>query len=372
MRSIATLALLTMLSAAAAEQGSGHAETVLINCFGPVTFLRFSPDGRELERACGVAFQGPKVVALFDTRNYTKAREFPVGLRMAAYSPDGARIATAETEDGARLWDATLPGKRWYPRSSRPSPLPGYPAEIYLLDPLRVLEPPNREPGKHVLFVEFSPDGRHLAATLRDGHVKVWATSSWNLEADLTSAQSAVHAAAFSPDSQYLVIGDVDGVLREWSLASKTEVKTLRTGRGPIAGIAFAPDGKTLVTAHQTSGTRQSGKREPPTSSATGDAVLIWNVETWTAVAKQGFGSAAVNGTLLALGSDHIELLDSRSLKEIDTVSLRPATLAERNGAAPKQPIAMSIVALAFSPDGGTLAAGCNDGTVHLVKIAVE
>src|ERR1700722_469137 len=102
MRSLVALSLIALLSPAGAGPRNGSDETVLQRCHGPVTFLRFSPDGRNLARVCGVAFRGPKVATMFDTRNYSSTRTFSNGLRVVAFSPDGARVATAETEDGAR------------------------------------------------------------------------------------------------------------------------------------------------------------------------------------------------------------------------------------------------------------------------------
>lgn len=374
MKSTVTLALLALLSPGAVGQTPNLSETVIVSCFAPVTFLRFSPDGRELVRVCGVAFRGPKMAVLFDTGNYNKARTFPNGLRVVAYNPSGTRMATAETEDGARVWDSTLPGTGFHPRHpwSGPRPIPaGVLAEKYVMEtPLHVLEAPSRDPGVHVFWTEFSPDGQHLITTHRNGHVKVWGTSSWNLEADIALAQSEVHTAAFAPDGNSLVIGDLDGVLHQWSFPSKAEVKTMRTELGAVAGVAFAADGKTLVSSHQTAGKWNGGRWEPPASSA-GTGVMIWNTATWTAVTRQGFGSAAFSqdGKTLALGGDHVELIDPRSQQLIRTIALRPATLGEMNGFSPKQPIPMSVVTLAFSPDGGTLAAGCQDGTVRLVKL---
>jgi WD40 repeat protein len=248
---------------------------------------------------------------------------------MVAYSPDGSRIATAEGRDGARVWDAALQGKP-VPLGLPDGKLPdaksipaGFPLELRQLDtPLQVLQAPSRDTGVRVFWAEFSPDGKRLVTTHANGHVTVWNTSSWKLEADLALTHHEVRAATFSPDGNSLVAGDVEGELHRWDLASEAEGKTTRTTLGAVAGVTFSPDGKTLVTTHQ---------------SASGSGVMIWNTDTWTAVTRQGFGSAAFSqdGKMLALGGDGIELIDPRSQKEIRRIELPRMTLAKRS-AGPK------------------------------------
>ena len=365
MKSIVTLALLALLSSASPGQTSGSA-TVIKDGYGSAYFLRFSPDGRELARVC---LFGPAM--LFDTRSFNKARTFPVGLRMVAYNPDGTRITTAEGTDGARVWDSALQGKPIPKLNRLPNGKP-IPNELVVnvreLDsPLQVLQAPSRDSRVRVFWTEFSPDGKLLITTHANGHVKVWNTRSWTLEDDLPLTDREVRAAAFAPDSNSFVIGDIDGVLHQWSLVSIAKVITTRTPLGAVTGVAFTPDSKTLVTIHQ---------------SASGRGVMIWNTDTWIAVTRHGFGSAALSkdGTILALGGNNIELIDPVSQRQIRTIELPQMTFRESQplwsatGQLEKQPnadtkIPISVDALAFSPDGGTLAAGCIDGTVRLVKM---
>jgi len=379
---IVALALLAQLSSAVVGQGPGPA-TVICCGFGPVTFLRFSPDGRELERVC--VFGGP---ALFDTDNYNKARSFPLTAGIAAYSPDGTRMVTAEGQRGARVWDAALPGKP-IPTGLENAKIPddqrraGLVSDLREMEtPLQVLQAPGRDWREQVLWTEFSPDGRRLLTAHKNGHVKVWNTSSWSLEADFASTQSEVHAAAFAPDGNSLVIGDADGVLHDWSLPRRAEVKTMRTTLGAVTAVAFSPDGKTLVTTHARNASavrpadgRQATERGHSASGMTYGA-MIWNTGTWLGVTRQGFGAAAFSkdGKVLALGGDNVELIDSESLKPMRTVELPSLTQGEvlspsMKGADADRKVPVSVVALAFSPDGGTLAAGCWDGTVRLVKV---
>src|SRR5207249_4422695 len=116
--------------------------------------------------------------------------------------------------------------------------------------------------------------------TQANGHVKVWNTSSWAVEDDLTLTDSEVRAAAFSPDSKTLVIGDVKGLLHQWSFEKKAPIKSGLTSEPleAVSGVVFAPDGKTLVTSHR---------------SGSNDTVRIWNTSTWIAQIEEGFSFAA-------------------------------------------------------------------------------
>jgi WD40 repeat protein len=327
-----------------------HPAAVIRDGTGAVLFLRFSPDGGELARICQF---GP--VMLFDANGYRKARTFSVGMRMVAYSPDGTRIATAEGTDGARVWSAASGGQ----------PMPkSIVDELSLLDaPLRVLQAPSQDPKQRVFWAEFSPDGKRLITTHANGHVKVWNTSSWAIEEEISLTAAEVRAAAFAPDGKTIVIGDTNGMLHQWSLATKTELQNLRTpdGAGAVTGVVFSPDAKTLVTTHQ---------------SPSASSVMLWNTTGWIAQIESGFASAAFSkdGKLLALGGRRIKLIDPSTWKQIRTIELPEMTLGESGRRFENQPnantrIPISIGALAFSPDGRTLAVGSIDTTVRLVEM---
>jgi WD40 repeat protein len=315
-------------------------------CFGEV-FLRFSPSGRELAR---IPQFGP--VHLTDTASYKKVRTFKVGMRMVAYSPDGTKMATAEGTDGARIWDTAGQGRRLPEAKS---------AEVYMLDtPLKVLEAPSADRKKRVFWTEFSPDGKHLITTQANGHVKVWNTSSWVVEDDLNLTQNEVRAATFSPDSKTLIIGDVSGALHHWNLETKTSIKNVLTGPnslGAVVGLVFAPDGKTLITSHSS-------------------AVMIWKTGTSIARVENGFSCASISkdGKILALGGRSIKLLDLASWKPVRTIDLPEMALRDLGPGLGRQPneekkVPVQISALAFSPDGGSLAVGSN-GPLRLVKMS--
>ncbi len=116
---------------------------------------------------------------------------------------------------------------------------------------------------------------------------------------------------------------------------------------------------------------------------------MIWDTARWTTQVKPGFTSAAFSkdGKVLALGGSNIELIDPASWKPIGSIELPRLTMRELGHGPPPagrsarsehladeeqyldKKIPISVIDLAFSPDGGTLAAGCQDGTVRLVKM---
>ncbi len=361
------------------------APVVIKGGIGPVTFLRFSPNGGELAR---LSMFGP--VALFDTTSYRKARTFSIGMRMVAYSPDGTKIATAEGRDGARVWDAAVPGK---PRKASGFGID----EIYLLDtPLQVLQAPSAELSQKlaVTWAEFSPDGKRLITVHSYGPVKVWDTSSWAVEEEIHLADTTVRAAAFAPDGKTIVMGDASGTLHEWDVATKAWIDTWNApaGSGVITGVVFSPDGNTLVTAHymehgsvmamlwQNNSPARAGVGRGYVQGASGYSepgqMLYRATGGWIGQVESGFGSAAFSGDgkLLALGGRHIKLIDAASWKQIRDIELPEMTRGEvsreqENQPNAKEKIGCVVTALAFSPDGSALGAGCSEGTVRLVKM---
>jgi RNA polymerase sigma factor (sigma-70 family) len=161
------------------------------------------------------------------------------------------------------------------------------------------------EHKSEIYGLAFSPDGKILASGSRDQTIRLWdvekGTSTRTLEGH---GEHGVYSVAFSPkDGKLLASSGLDGTVRLWN-AETGEMKQSLTKdyfAGLMVLVAFAPDGKTLASAGDTALTKPD-KRQ--------GNVKLWDVET---------------GKLIRTPTTEVE----------------------------------AIYALAFSPNGSTLAVGC-------------
>ncbi len=212
--------------------------------------------------------------------------------------------------------------------------------------------------GRHALAL--SPDGRTAAVGVTRG-IQLVDTRTGAVRTTPGALAGAPNWLLFSPDGRTVVSTSLDGTVALWDARSATLRETLRGHSRTVQQPAFSPDGETLYTASHdgtvvawdvpphggvdgvVTGGRGLGRRFTFTSDRAPDAA--------------GFdgrpGSFSPDGRLIAVG------LEGRGIRLWDATDLTPVgpPLATTGG---------SVWALAFAPDGRTLAAVTIEGQATL------
>jgi WD40 repeat protein len=192
----------------------------------------FGPDGQWLASGGSggqVAFWQPASgKKLFTLRPSSSAGLVETSsISNVALRPDGKRIALAG-DDVIVVWDIATRRQVLSIRESGPAG-----------------NETTRNPLAFMQQVQFSPDGRTIAAQTPRGGVKTWDAVTGK-EIGVIPTQEGVLDLAFSPDSRLLAIADTDVVV--WDLAKRRKVAQFggRSGHG-VPCLAFSPDGRRLA-----------------------------------------------------------------------------------------------------------------------------
>ena len=158
---------------------------------------------------------------------------FPTGPRaMCVFFDRAGRPFTADADGALQRWDAGRPAGPLLPARVRGSDIAIYSD-----------------------YVDFSPDGKWLAAAVEPCGVQVFDAVSGEKRGPVLAAGKAILHVRFTPDGGLVVIAGVDMPLQMFEPESGAAVWTLDALRERVRLFSFSPDGKRIATA---SGARQN------------------------------------------------------------------------------------------------------------------
>jgi len=198
-------------------------------------------------------------------------------------------------------------------------------------------------PGGNVSDVAFSPDGQMIATSSDDLQIRLWNADTGELRYELPGNRNAIFCMTFSPDRRWLAAGGDGGQIRLWNVETGQLWKTLSGQDSEVTALSFSPSGTTIL--------------------AVGSTITSWNIDAEQAnlsvkdILVRRFHTS--NATIVAISPDRGSVVASgdHGLTAWDVSSDKSRTIVSGDG--------YKIRAVAFSPDGKTLASGGWDNMVR-------
>lgn len=231
-----------------------------------------------------------------------------------AFSPDGLRLASGQTDHTVRLRNLA-----------------------------RLEIPPTFLHGHigAVRSVLFSRDGNELYTGSVDGTVKVFDVSSKG-STNILNHTNWTDEVSFSPDGRLLAVAHFKGQTAVlWDVASQRRIGHVSAHAKACRGVKFSPDGKLIATSGSDGNVQIS-------DVSTGKRIRLFPI-----LADDSKASLAFHPTkaILATARHDLRFFDLQNGKQIDLLAAGPTN---------------DVQSVVFSPDGKRLALGMENGQVSI------
>jgi WD40 repeat protein len=323
-----------------------------------VTSVAFSGDGSKLVAASGSL----TAVWTLGAASAPAVQRHEKEVWAAAFSRDGAHVATGDEDGVARVWTLRKRG---------------------------VVVMSGHEGA--VRHVAFSPDGGLLVTASDDETARIWDAESGRSLGELRGHDGIVPTAAFAPDGMTVVTGGYDGTIRLWSVASDpVRAALIRRDERTLRGVDFDASGARIVTASEDRtgqiwnvargrvvkvlphGHGRDDWVESAEFSRDGRFVLtagddgtakLWDASTGSLVATlPPGGGPALRDAALSPDGRLVATAGAEPIVRVWRWRERRMIRTLRTGAD-------RVDGVAFSPDGSLVAAAAADGAVHVWRV---
>ncbi|KAJ5348532.1 G-protein beta WD- 40 repeats containing protein [Penicillium brevicompactum] len=192
-----------------------------------------------------------------------------------------------------------------------------------------------------IIAVIFSPDSKRIVSGSDDNTIKLWDNTTGDLQKTLEGHSDTLTIVDLSPDGKHIASGTVSGTVKLWGTATGELQKTLVGHSKRVLDVAFSPDGKQIA------------------SYSNDKTIKLW--DTTTGDLQKTLVGHSDGVWTIKFSPDGKQLA---SFSEYDTIKLWDTTTGDLQKTLEGHSDRLTTVDL--SPDGKHIASGTVSGTVKL------